>query len=73
MAAAAGLAVAPAPDVANYLPFFQPLLNANKLAAGVALILAPAVAVTIFVGLGLTALNCERECLIYFVPILMIG
>ena len=67
--AAAGLAVAPAPDVANYLPFFRPLLNANKLAAGVALILAPAVAVTVFVGLGIAALNCEMWCLILFVSI----
>ncbi|KAF9556409.1 hypothetical protein CPC08DRAFT_778388 [Agrocybe pediades] len=53
LTAAVGLSLAPAPDVAHYIPFLQPLLTANTIAAGVATVFAPAVAVTIFIVLGL--------------------
>ncbi|KAF8167474.1 hypothetical protein B0H34DRAFT_18533 [Crassisporium funariophilum] len=57
LTAAVGLALAPAPDVAHYIPFLRPLLTANKIAAGIATILAPAVAATLFIILGLAAIN----------------
>ncbi|KAF9535881.1 hypothetical protein CPB83DRAFT_40825 [Crepidotus variabilis] len=52
-APAAGLALAPAPDVAHYLSFLQPLLTAEPVAAGLATILAPAVGATLFIVIGL--------------------
>lgn len=57
MTAAAGLAVAPAPDVAHYLPFFRPLLTANPIAAGVATVFAPALAAILFLILGFVLIN----------------
>jgi hypothetical protein len=58
--AAIGLALAPAPDVAHFLPFLQPLLlQANTIAAGIATVFVPAVAATIIISLGLAAINCE--------------
>ncbi|KAF8910016.1 hypothetical protein CPB84DRAFT_1764373 [Gymnopilus junonius] len=53
LTAAVGLFLAPAPDVAHYIPFFQPLVRANTIAAGIATILAPTVAATIFIIAGL--------------------
>jgi hypothetical protein len=61
--AAIGLALAPAPDVAHFLPFLQPLLSeADTIAAGIATVFVPAVAASIFISLGLAAINCEFSC-----------
>lgn len=57
--AAAGLAVAGAPDVAHYFPFLQGLLTKNPLATGIATVLAPAVAATVFIILALLVVNCK--------------
>ncbi|PPQ90938.1 hypothetical protein CVT25_008249 [Psilocybe cyanescens] len=57
LTAAVGLSLAPAPDVAHFIPFLQPLISANTIAAGVATILAPAVAATIFIIVGLAAIH----------------
>ncbi|KAH9486372.1 hypothetical protein JR316_0000436 [Psilocybe cubensis] len=57
LTAAVGLTLAPAPDVAHFIPFLQPLISANTIAAGVATILAPAVAVTIFIVLGVAKIH----------------
>ncbi|THH08733.1 hypothetical protein EW145_g2508 [Phellinidium pouzarii] len=47
--AVAGLAIATAPNVAHYLPFFQPLVNSkDKIGTGIATTLIPAVVATIF-------------------------
>ena len=63
MTAAIGLALAPAPDVAHFLPFLQPLLlEADTIAAGIATVFVPAVAATIFISLGLAAINCKFSC-----------
>ncbi|KAL0951690.1 hypothetical protein HGRIS_008366 [Hohenbuehelia grisea] len=53
LTAASGLALATAPDVAHYLPFLDGLLSTDPLAAGIATVLAPAVAATVFVGIAL--------------------
>lgn len=58
MSAAVGLSLAPAPDVARYLPFLKPLVTTETIAAGLATVLAPAVAATIFIILGLVAVQC---------------
>ncbi|TBU34797.1 hypothetical protein BD311DRAFT_650048 [Dichomitus squalens] len=50
--AVSGLAVALAPDVAHYIPFFIPLTETNNLAAGIATDLAPALAATLFIALA---------------------
>ncbi|KAJ7234307.1 hypothetical protein B0H12DRAFT_1142976 [Mycena haematopus] len=61
LTAAAGLALATAPDVAHYLPFLAPLLSSNTpgntVASGLATVLAPAVAVTLFVSLAVAIIN----------------
>ena len=62
MTAAIGLALAPAPDVARFLPFLQPLLQANTIAAGIVTVFVPAVAATIIISLGLAAINCKFSC-----------
>ncbi|PFH52339.1 hypothetical protein AMATHDRAFT_79843 [Amanita thiersii Skay4041] len=49
LTAASGLSLATAPDVAHFLPFLRPLLNYNMVASGVATVVAPAVAITIFI------------------------
>lgn len=59
MTAAVGLYLAPAPDVAHFIPFLRPLIGAETLAAGIATILAPAVAVTIFLVLGIIVVRCK--------------
>ncbi|KAF8183820.1 hypothetical protein K438DRAFT_1838672 [Mycena galopus ATCC 62051] len=61
LTAAAGLALATAPDVAHYLPFLAPLLSSNTvgntITSGLATVLAPAVAVTLFVSLAVAIIN----------------
>jgi len=57
--AAVGLSLATAPDVAHYIPFLRPLVNGSTIAAGVATVLAPAVAVTLFILLGLALIHCR--------------
>ena len=60
MTAAVGLGLASAPDIAHFLPFLQPLLlKVNVIAAGIATVLVPAVAATIFISLGLAIINCK--------------
>lgn len=57
LTATAGLALSTAPDVAHYLPFLQPILNANRLPAGIATVLTPAVAAIVFIALALWAVH----------------
>ena len=57
MIATAGLAVATSPDFAHYLPFFQSMANHNELATGLATVVAPSVAATLFILLALSALH----------------
>jgi hypothetical protein len=59
--AASGLALATAPDVAHYFPFLQPLLDVDPLAAGIATVLAPAVAATLFIFIALLLVNCKSH------------
>lgn len=53
MTAVAGLYIAPAPDIAHYLPFFSRLSVGNQLGSGIATGLAAVVAAIIFVSLGM--------------------
>ncbi|KAG5639564.1 hypothetical protein H0H81_012235 [Sphagnurus paluster] len=53
LTAVSGLALATAPNVANYFPFLQPLLTADVLPTGVATVLAPAIAAILFTSLAL--------------------
>ena len=55
--ATAGLAVATSPDFAHYLPFLRPLANHNNLPSGLATVLAPSVAATLFLLIALLALH----------------
>ncbi|KAF8628209.1 hypothetical protein AX15_003997 [Amanita polypyramis BW_CC] len=48
LTAASGLSLATAPDVAHFLPFLNPLLKSNTLASGIATVLAPVIAVIVF-------------------------
>lgn len=57
--AAVGLYLAPAPGFAHYIPFLQPLSNGEIVASGIATILAPAFAATIFVILGVRTVHCK--------------
>lgn len=57
--AASGLALGTAPDVAHFLPFLAPLTGSNALASGIATVLCPALAATIFIVLALTIINCK--------------
>ena len=59
MTAAVGLSLASASDIAYFLPFLQPLLTANIIATGIATVLVPSFAATVFILLGLAAINCE--------------
>ena len=56
MTAAAGLAVATAPDYAHYLTFFQPLANHNSFTTGLSTVLAPAVGATLFIAIAIAGL-----------------
>jgi len=58
-----GLALASAPDFAHYLPFLQPIVNANPVLAGLATVLAPAIAATIFVITCLSIIHCMLSSL----------
>jgi calcium permeable stress-gated cation channel len=55
--AVAGLAVATSPDFAHYLPFLQSLANNNDLPTGLATVLAPSVAATLFILLAVLAIH----------------
>ncbi|KAJ6620255.1 hypothetical protein B0H10DRAFT_2163535 [Mycena sp. CBHHK59/15] len=58
LTAAAGLSLTTAPDVAHYLPFLSPLLSStDTVGAGVATVLAPAVAATLFIALAVAVVN----------------
>ncbi|KAJ7619547.1 hypothetical protein FB45DRAFT_931060 [Roridomyces roridus] len=59
LTAAAGLSLTTAPDVAHYLPFLKPLVSSdtNTIASGLATVLAPAVAATLFICLALGIVN----------------
>ncbi|KAG5647674.1 hypothetical protein DXG03_008397 [Asterophora parasitica] len=59
LTAASGLALATAPNMAHYLPFLKPLLTTHRLLAGIATVLAPAVAATLFISIAL--------CLVHWV------
>jgi len=58
VSAAVGLSLAPAPDVAHYLPFLEPLVTTETIVAGIATVFAPGVAATVFIIMGLAAINC---------------
>ncbi|KAK7055165.1 MPN domain-containing protein [Favolaschia claudopus] len=61
LTAAAGLSLTTAPDVAHYLPFLAPLLSSkttgDTIAAGLATVLAPAVAAALFITLAVLLIN----------------
>ncbi|KAN0102356.1 hypothetical protein V8E52_012028 [Russula decolorans] len=59
--ATAGLAVAASPDFAHYLPFFRSLANHNNLPTGLATVLAPSVAATLFMVLAILALHLSAR------------
>ncbi|KAJ7777612.1 hypothetical protein DFH07DRAFT_731180 [Mycena maculata] len=60
LTAAAGLSLTTAPDVAHYLPFLSPLVN-NTIASGLATVLAPAVAATLFICLAVSIVNVSAH------------
>jgi len=66
VSAAVGLSLASAPDVAHYLPFLEPLVTTETIAAGIATVFAPAVAATIFIIMGLAAINCAFQKFLRF-------
>lgn len=55
--ATAGLAVATAPDYAHYLPLFRSMATHNNLPTGLATVLAPSVAATLFMLFALVTLH----------------
>ena len=55
----AGLTVAAAPEFAHYLPFFLPLSTGNNLGSGISICLAAAIAVVLFMAIGLYFVQCE--------------
>ncbi|KAJ6468959.1 hypothetical protein DFH09DRAFT_1344990 [Mycena vulgaris] len=58
LTAAAGLSLTTAPDVAHYIPFLSPLLSSkDTIASGLATVLAPAVAATLFISLAIAIVN----------------
>ncbi|KAI0308375.1 hypothetical protein B0F90DRAFT_1807574 [Multifurca ochricompacta] len=58
---AAGLAVATSPDYAHYLPFFQSMARNNDFLTGLATVLAPSVAATLFILLAVLALHLSAR------------
>lgn len=56
--AAVGLSLSTAPDFALHIPFLRPLLTTNSIASGIATVLAPALAATLFIALALAVVNC---------------
>ncbi|CAK5270978.1 unnamed protein product [Mycena citricolor] len=61
LTAAVGLSLVNAPNVAHYLPFLAPLLTANSIASGLATVLAPAVAGTLFICLAMVIINYASQ------------
>ena len=59
--AVAGLVVATAPGVANFLPLFDPLLQGNKLGSGLVTILVPVILATIFLVAAVSAVRSKWE------------
>ncbi|KAJ7938158.1 hypothetical protein B0H13DRAFT_2301727 [Mycena leptocephala] len=58
LTAAAGLSLTTAPDVVHFLPFLAPLLTSkDTIASGLATVLAPAVAATLFISLAVIIIN----------------
>ncbi|KAF7297179.1 MPN domain-containing protein [Mycena indigotica] len=58
LTAAAGLSLTTAPDVAHYLPFLKPLVNSTAtIPVGLATVLAPAAAATLFISLAVMIIN----------------
>ncbi|KAJ7145847.1 hypothetical protein C8R44DRAFT_655846 [Mycena epipterygia] len=61
LTAAAGLSLTTAPDVAHYIPFLAPLLSSSNtsdtIASGLATVLAPAVAATLFISIAVAIVN----------------
>ncbi|KIY73527.1 hypothetical protein CYLTODRAFT_485378 [Cylindrobasidium torrendii FP15055 ss-10] len=57
LTAASGLALSDAPDFAHYLPFLAPIRDAGDLASGIATVLVPALAATVFICLALGAVR----------------
>ncbi|THV01445.1 hypothetical protein K435DRAFT_750308 [Dendrothele bispora CBS 962.96] len=61
LTAAAALSLATAPDVGHFLPFLQPLLSENALAAGIVTVFIPAFAALLFVSLALIFVRWAAE------------
>nr|GAT60500.1 predicted protein [Mycena chlorophos] len=62
LTAAAGLALTTAPDVAHYLPFLKPLVNSTAtIPVGLATVLAPAVAASLFITLAVAVINFSSQ------------
>ncbi|KAI0275250.1 hypothetical protein BC834DRAFT_815275 [Gloeopeniophorella convolvens] len=61
LVAVAGLAVATTPDYAHYLPFMQGLASHNNFTTGLATVLAPSVAATLFITLALGLLHLSAR------------
>jgi len=59
--AATALSLATAPDVGHFLPFLQPLLREDTLAAGIVTIFIPALAALLFVSLALIFVRCKWD------------
>ncbi|TFK77484.1 hypothetical protein BDN72DRAFT_46203 [Pluteus cervinus] len=57
LTAASGLAIATAPGADISFPFLKPLLETSKLASGIATVLTPAVAATLFVVVAFLLVN----------------
>ncbi|KAI0319045.1 hypothetical protein OF83DRAFT_1170563 [Amylostereum chailletii] len=57
LTAAVGLALATSPNYAHYFTFLQPLADSNGFTTGLATVLAPAVAATLFISLAFGALH----------------
>ncbi|KAH7100165.1 hypothetical protein BKA62DRAFT_801451 [Auriculariales sp. MPI-PUGE-AT-0066] len=55
--AAVGLALADAPDLAQYLHFFRPIADATNIGSGLATTFAPAVAATLFICIALALVH----------------
>ena len=60
MVAVSALAVADAPDVALYLTFFRPIVNAEVVSSGLAITLVPALATTLFIFIALIFVHCKQ-------------
>ena len=63
MIAVAGLAVATTPDYAHYIPFFQGMSEHSNFTTGLATVLAPSAAATLFIVLALSLLHCKPICI----------